>query len=105
MRGSTMPGMIRSKALTRSQKLDELVSSVEDLLARLPDNLTPEIAELRDKVDAGIFEAWTSIAREATGMRNREPQPDAGLWTTVGWALLAGTTGVLAYQITRPHFL
>ncbi len=51
-------------AMTRSKKLDELVGSVEDLLARLPENLTPEIAALRDKVDAGIFEAWTAIARE-----------------------------------------
>ena len=88
--------------MRRSQKLDELVGSVEDLLARLPDNLTPEISALRDKVDAGIFEAWTSIAREVTGTRNAASHPDTGLWTTVGLALLAGTTGVLAYQISRP---
>lgn len=88
--------------MTRSQKLDELVGCVEDLLARLPERLTPEIAALRDKVDAGIFDAWTSIAREGTDSRYRTPRSDAGLWTTVGWALLAGTTGLLAYQITRP---
>lgn len=88
--------------MRRSQKLDELVGSVEDLLARLPDNLSPEIAELRDQVDAGIFEAWTSIAREVTCTRNQRSHPDAGLWTAVGLALLAGITGVLAYQISRP---
>ena len=43
--------------MTRSKKLDELVSSVEELFARLPDSLTPEVAELRDRVDAAIFEA------------------------------------------------
>ena len=58
-------------AMTRSKKLDELVGSVEDLLARLPNDVTPEIADLRDKVDAGIFEAWTSIAREVADTRGR----------------------------------
>jgi hypothetical protein len=87
--------------MTRSQKLDELVGCVEDLLARLPENLTPEIAALRDKVDVGIFDAWTTIAREAADARCRTSRSDAGLWTT-GWALLAGATGLLVYQITRP---
>jgi hypothetical protein len=91
--------------MPRSQKLDELVGSVEDLLARLPERLTPEIAELRDKVDAGIFAAWTAIARADTNAGyHRMPRADAGFWSTVGWALLAGTTGMLAYQITRPGF-
>ena len=94
--------MTRSQAMRRSRKLDELVGSVEDLLARLPDNPSPEIAELRDKVDAGIFEAWTSIAREVTCKRNQASHPDAGLRTTVGLALLAGATGILAYHISRP---
>lgn len=89
-------------AMTRSQKLDELVGCVEDLLARLPENLSPEIAALRDKVDVGIFDAWTSIARQASAVRRRRPRSDAGLWTIVGWALLAGATGLLAYQCTRP---
>jgi ElaB/YqjD/DUF883 family membrane-anchored ribosome-binding protein len=60
--------------MTRSQKLDELVSSVEELLARLPENSTSEISELRDKVDAGIFEAWTAIARADA---NADEQTDA----------------------------
>ena len=88
--------------MTRSQKLDELVSCVEDLLARLPENLTPEIAALRDKVDVGIFDAWTSIAREGADARCRRSRSDAGLWATVGWALLTGTTSLVVYQIMRP---
>jgi hypothetical protein len=89
--------------MTRSKKLDELVSAVEDLLARLPDSLTPEVAELRDKVDAGIFEAWTSIAAEGRDTLNRASRRSAArFWITIGLALLAGTTSLLAYQITRP---
>jgi hypothetical protein len=89
--------------MTRSKKLDELVSSVEDLLARLPDDLSPELAMLRDKVDAAIFEAWTSIAGEGretlNGMSRRSAE---GVWLMVGLALLAGTTSLLAYQVARP---
>jgi hypothetical protein len=89
--------------MTRSKKLDELVGSVEDLLAQLPDDLAPEVAELRDKVDAGIFEAWTSIAREVSAARTRaESRSSTRLWSSAGLALLAGLTGFLAYQITRP---
>lgn len=51
-------------AMNKSQRLDELVEGVEDLLARLPDTLQPEVVALRDRVDAGIMEAWTAISRE-----------------------------------------
>jgi len=89
------------RRMTRSQKLDQLVSSVEDLLAQLPNDLTPAVAELRDKVDAGIFDAWTCIAREAVDAPLRaESSPDKRIWTTVGLALL-GASGLLAYQLTR----
>jgi hypothetical protein len=50
--------------VNKAKKLDELVGSVEDLLARLPAKLSPEIAALRDKVDDGIFEAWTSVSNQ-----------------------------------------
>lgn len=86
--------------MTRSQKLDELVSSVEDLMARLPQGLTPELADLRDKVDAAIFEAWTAITREDTPYRTS--RLDAGPCNALGWALLAGTAAVVAFQATRP---
>lgn len=88
--------------MTRSKKLDQLVSSVEDLLAQLPNNLTPAIAELRDKVDAGIFDAWTSIAREGADAPLRAGfRSDKRMWTAVGLALL-GASVVLASQLTRP---
>jgi hypothetical protein len=88
--------------MTRSTKLDELVRTVEPLLARLPDYLTPEVAELRDKIDTAIFEAWTSIAGEGRDALNRASRRSAERFLiTVGLALLAGTTGLLAYQITR----
>ena len=88
--------------MTRSKKLDELVSSVEDLLGRLPDNLTPELAELRDKVDAAIFEAWTSIAGEGRETLNRTSRRSAGrFWMIAGVALLAGSSRLLAHPRTR----
>ena len=90
-------------SMTRSKKLDELVGTVEELLSRLPDNLSPEVAELRDRVDTGIFEAWTSIAGEGRDTVNRASRRSAErFWISVGLALLAGATGLLAYQITRP---
>lgn len=88
--------------MTRSQRLDELVASVEDLLARLPARLTPEIADLRDKVDAGIFAAWTEVARDRTDAWRRAEMHSGGrLWAPVGLALLAGATSLLAYRFTR----
>jgi hypothetical protein len=89
--------------MTRSKQLDVLVSSVEDLLSRLPDDLSPEVAGLRAKVDAGIFEAWTSIAGEGRDMLNRASRRSAVLrfWTIVGLALLAGTGSLLVYRNTR----
>jgi outer membrane murein-binding lipoprotein Lpp len=89
--------------VTRSKKLDELVSSVEDLLSRLPDNLTPEVAALRDKVDAAIFEAWTAIAAEGRDALNRASRRSAvRFWVIAGLALLAGTSSLVAYRMTRP---
>jgi hypothetical protein len=89
--------------MTKSKRLDELVSSVEDLLIQLPEDLSPELAELRDKVDAGIFEAWTAIAGEGRETLARASRLSAErLWITAGLALLAGMTSLLAYRITRP---
>jgi hypothetical protein len=90
-------------SMTRSKKLDELVGSVEDLLARLPADLTPEVSDLRDKVDAGIFEAWTSIAADGREKQHRASRRSAvRFWIIVGSALLAGTSSLLARQIMRP---
>jgi hypothetical protein len=89
--------------MTKSKKLDELVSKVEDLLARLPDDPTAEVAHLREKVDADIFAAWSTIAQEGrNALSRRSRHSSARLWTPVGLALLAGATTLLAYQVTRP---
>lgn len=97
-----MAGCIMA-SMTKSKKLDELVGTVEDLLARLPADLTPEVAELRDKVDAGIFEAWTSIAAEGRDKLNRASRPSAArFWIIVGSALLAGASSLLVHQLMRP---
>lgn len=85
--------------MNKSQRLDELVEGVEDLLARLPDSLQPEIVALRDKVDAGIMEAWTAISRErAATLRERAERREflsraagrSGI--VVGLALLAAAS-------------
>jgi ElaB/YqjD/DUF883 family membrane-anchored ribosome-binding protein len=95
---------VHNSGMTRAKKLDELVTSVEALLAQLPDECGPELAELRDKVDAGIFEAWTAIAGEGRATLNRAARGSAvQFWVTVGLALLAGATSLLAYRITRPE--
>jgi hypothetical protein len=94
---------VHNVLMTRSKKLDELVSSVEDLLARLPDNLTPELAELRDRVDSAIFEAWTRVASEGRETLNRASRRSADrFWIIAGVTLLAGTGSLVAYRITRP---
>jgi hypothetical protein len=49
-------------AMNKSEKLDQLVSEVEAIFARLPDTLDPRIAALRDKVDDAIVETWTAVA-------------------------------------------
>jgi uncharacterized membrane protein YccC len=89
--------------MTRSKQLDELVSSVEALLAQLPQEISPELSELRDKVDAGIFEAWTSIAAEGRAKLNSAARRSAvHIWITVGLAaLLASATALLAFRVTR----
>jgi hypothetical protein len=90
------------QSMTRSKELDELVSSVEDLLARLPDKLTPEVAELRDKVDAAIFDAWTAIASEGRDTLNRTMRRSGTrFWIAVGLALLAATTSLVTHRLLR----
>jgi hypothetical protein len=67
-----------------SEKLDELVGKVEELLTQLPANFSPEVDALRDRVDTGIFDAWTSIA----GRHDAQPRVGAQLWTVVALAFL-----------------
>lgn len=55
--------------MNKARKLDELVTSVEDLLAKLPKDATPQICALRDKVDAGIEQTWNAVERESADAR------------------------------------
>ena len=65
MRGlDLMPSGAIIPGVNKAEKLDELVGSVEELLAQLPEGLNPQIMALRDKVDDGIFDAWESISGE-----------------------------------------
>ncbi|HEV7614284.1 MAG TPA: hypothetical protein VGO37_20580 [Steroidobacteraceae bacterium] len=50
--------------MNKSEKLDELVTEVEELLARLPDSSDPEIAALRERVDNTILDTWTAVTRD-----------------------------------------
>jgi ElaB/YqjD/DUF883 family membrane-anchored ribosome-binding protein len=53
-----------STSMNKSEKLDELVSEVEAIFARLPNSPDPRIAALRNKVDDAIVETWTAVAGE-----------------------------------------
>jgi hypothetical protein len=82
--------------VNKAAKLDELVGSVEELLARLPENLDPAISALRDRVDDGIFDAWTAITRERAAARY--PALSAGplkLGVLLGLIACACTAGML----------
>lgn len=50
--------------MNKSEKLDELVTELEELLARLPDSSDPGIAALRERVDNTILDTWTAVTRD-----------------------------------------
>ena len=89
--------------MNKSKRLDQLVASVENLLARLPDNLHPEIAALRERVDAEILDAWTTISRQARSLRplNGAASRPAVL---VGVALLAAASLLASRMVLSRHF-
>jgi hypothetical protein len=81
--------------LNKSRRLDQLVTRLECLLARLPNDQTPEIVALRDKVDHTIQETWIAVTRERASLNAsaRESAP-----FIVGTAILVGiTAGYLAF--------
>ena len=82
------PGRCDHPRVNKSEKLDELVGSVEELLARLPEGLLPEIAALRDKVDDGIFEAWKSISGERAQSARCAPRATLTSGAVAGLAIL-----------------
>ncbi len=67
-------------------QLDELVGRVEALLALLPVSSNPEVDAVRDRVDGGIFEAWTSIALDST-----ESSGGAPIWILMGLVFIIAT--------------
>jgi len=82
--------------VNKSEKLDELVTTVEELLARLPESLDPEITALRDAVDDGIFDAWKYISGE-------RPQP--ALSRSRGAALSIGAAVGFAVLVISARLL
>jgi hypothetical protein len=92
-------------AMNKAKRLDELVGGIEDLLARLPDGLNPEVAALRERVDAEIFKAWTTISRERARSLKRLSRAASPPWVIGGLALLTASLLVnrLAQSRTVEH--
>jgi hypothetical protein len=89
--------------MNKAKRLDELVGGIEDLLARLPDSLHPEIVALRDRVDAEIMDAWTTISRQraqSLKLFSRAARPP---WAIVGLALL--TASLLVNRLAQSRAL
>jgi hypothetical protein len=81
--------------VNKSEMLDELVQSVEELLSRLPDGLDPEITALRDKVDDGIFDAWKCISSERAQADREHISGKPLRMGVAGLAILALSAGLL----------
>ncbi|GAC1495981.1 MAG: hypothetical protein NVS1B6_00640 [Steroidobacteraceae bacterium] len=93
-------------SMTKSEKLDQLVSRVEAIFARLRDEPDPRIAALREKVDDVIVETWTAVAREpleaAMSAENPLKRANACL-RSHAWVLIAAfAIGALGTLINRP---
>jgi ElaB/YqjD/DUF883 family membrane-anchored ribosome-binding protein len=50
--------------LNNSQKFEQLVSDVEELLARLDDEHGPQLDKLRDRVEATMAEAKSALTKQ-----------------------------------------
>jgi hypothetical protein len=77
--------------MNKAKRLDELVGGVEDLLARLPNDLNPEILALCERVDAEILDAWTAVSRERAQSPGLVSRAAGHPWMIIGLALLAAT--------------
>ena len=88
--------------MNKSEKLDELVTSVEELLARLPETLDPEIVALRDTVDDGIFDAWRYISSERSQPAHSASRGAASsIGAAIGFVILALSAKLLLERSTR----
>jgi hypothetical protein len=81
--------------VNKAEKLDQLVTSVEDLLAKLPEKLDPAISALRDRVDDGIFDAWTAITRERVHQLQRTKGAPSKMGVPLVIVLCACTAAIL----------
>jgi hypothetical protein len=88
--------------VNKAEKLDVLVGSVEELLARLPDGWDPQITALRDKVDDGIFDAWKAISGERAQARSH-PRVASEITTAavIGLAILLAFSARLLIHRAR----
>jgi hypothetical protein len=79
--------------VNKSSELDCLVGRVDELLARLPEEQSPEMDALRDKVDRTILAAWlalgTESARAAARMQHHRGIVKVAA-ATIAAAMLAG---------------
>jgi hypothetical protein len=98
--------------VNKSKKLDELVESVEALLAQFPQNGTPGIVALREELDKAILETWTVVARERAEARaaidelaqSMSDALRANRWMIIGAVVaLAGAVGFIAARAMRPR--
>lgn len=94
-----------SQQFSYAQRLHELTNDVEDLLAKLADDKTPQIQELRNRIKRAVQSARTAIAeRRATAseaLKNAAVSADdlvhQSPWIAIGvTAVFAGAVGFLA---------
>jgi hypothetical protein len=91
--------------MNKSKRLDELVAGVDEILARLPDSSHPEVMALRDRVDAEILDAWTTISRQRARRQKRPHYAARQPWAIAGLALFAASllANRLALSRTLKH--
>ena len=99
--------------MDKSKQLDELVESVESVLAQLPDEATPGIVALREELDKAILETWTAVSRERAETSAAIDQFSQSLsealranrWIIVGAVVaLSGAAGFIAARARRRNF-
>jgi ElaB/YqjD/DUF883 family membrane-anchored ribosome-binding protein len=96
--------------VNKTRQLDQLVSRVDGLLARLPEEADSEIGSLREQIDSTIFETWTVVAREHAEARATMLEAIEAVngyvrrhrWACVAAALVfAASAGLKAGRMTR----
>lgn len=80
--------------MNKSKQLDELVTEIEALLARLPDNSDPGFAALRERVDNTILDTWTAVTRDKAEAAARAEELIISLTDCIHsrpWLIIAAT--------------